>query len=102
LRKSFLMLLLASGCGSSGDAENGAAVYDTTCAVCHGASGDEMLENPTANDTPAAKLSEEVPGTSDDELIDVILNGKGDMPAVDITETEAEDVVAYLRDTFGD
>lgn len=70
----------------------GAALYTTACSDCHGADGDSGQ---------APNLSEEVPGMTDQEITDIILNGQGYMQPVDVSEAEAELIVTYLRRTFG-
>lgn len=73
-----------------GDAAAGATVYNATCAACHGADGN----------VNEAKLTEEIPALTDDEIEDVILNGYDEMPPQGLTEQEVADVIAYLRETF--
>jgi mono/diheme cytochrome c family protein len=94
-----LMMLVACSGGKDsgglvGDATNGEQVYTDTCAVCHGADG-------KLGSGGAADLTVEVPAQTDDQLTNVILNGYGDMAAQDVTDQEAADCVAYLRETFG-
>lgn len=74
-----------------GDAARGADVYADTCALCHGASGEGGLGPAMADQM----------GKTDEELHDIIQNGKGDMAPVEISEQETADVIAYLRETFG-
>ena len=87
----FALALLA--CAPEGDAERGATLYADGCASCHGDDG-------AAGITGATDLGTSVPESSDDELMAVIQQGKGDMGAVYSDETDAMDVVAYLRETF--
>lgn len=53
------------------------------CASCH--SGDFGL---TPGDT----------GFSEDELVDIIKDGIGDMPAIDVSDDEATAIAEYLAD----
>lgn len=76
----------------TGDATNGGTIYGNTCAVCHGADG-SGVSGPALTGTVA--------GMSDEDVVDVMLNGKGSMPAQSLTNQEAADVLAYLRATFG-
>lgn len=100
---SIIIALLAcsggkdSGSDATGDATAGAEVYAGSCEGCHGADGTLGVE---IGGTPATDLNTEVPEESDDELIDIILNGEGNMPAQSLSEQEAADCVAYLRETF--
>jgi cytochrome c6 len=76
----------------------GAAVYKTKCAVCHGADG--------KGDTAVGKSmklrdlgSADVQKQTDEQLIDITTNGKGKMPAYKgkLTDAQIKDVVAYIR-----
>lgn len=71
----------------------GQAVFTRSCggSGCHGSTGD---------DGSGPNLSDEVPRADDAELTDVIRNGKGDMPAVTLTDAELRDLLAWLRSTF--
>lgn len=75
-----------------GDEASGETLYAATCAGCHGGDG-------SGGTGPA--LTEKVPDLDDCELDDVIMNGGGDMPATGLSMEQSEDVVAYLRATFG-
>lgn len=80
------------GIGSS-DAADGEPVYSSTCAVCHGAEGQGGA---------GSALATVVPSLSDEEIIDIILNGTSGMIAYDgqLTDQQIADVFAYLRVTF--
>ena len=54
----------------------------------------------TGDDVRAPNLSDKVPSKDDAALTDVIRNGKGDMPAVTLTDTELRDLLGWLRSTF--
>ena len=83
-----------SGGGSVGDAANGATIYAATCGggYCHG---------PDGAGGGAPSHIEVVPGLSDDELRDIMNNGSGYMSPQGLSAQEVEDVLAYLRATFG-
>jgi cytochrome c551 len=82
-----------SGTDSGGDtgAPDGAALFATHCSSCHGADGRGGTERGIDGD---------VPDLSDAEIIEIILNGKGDMSAIAVTEPEAAAIVAHLRTLF--
>jgi mono/diheme cytochrome c family protein len=77
-----------------GNASAGSSVYQQNCsnAACHGADG---------NSGPGANLSTVVPNSSDESLVDTIINGFGGMPAQNLEDREVADVLAYLIETFG-
>ena len=79
----------------AGDIVTGQAVYEASCSFCHTLTGSQN------GSTPA--LTDRVPYLSEDEIIDVILNGKGSMPGYEGTlkDQEIVDVAAYLRSAFG-
>ena len=74
-----------------GDATAGGTKFSSTCAACHAADG-------TGGSGPS--LVDAVPGYSDEELLDIMLNGNGDMAPVSLSDQEAADVLAYLIETF--
>ncbi len=80
----------STGTDSSAD---GAVLYSTYCASCHGANGQGGGGNPS--------LRDEVPETSDAELRNVILNGDGRMPAISVPADDLPVLISYLRATFG-
>jgi mono/diheme cytochrome c family protein len=75
-----------------GSGADGEALYATSCAACHGASG-EGVSGPAMGDV--------VPGMSEAAIIDVIQNGEGSMPAVGLSDGDAAAVAQYLIATFG-
>ena len=85
--RPLLLTLLLAACGGDKDT--------STPTDTHG-HGDDSAAG-TAN---GPDLVRELHHT-DDDIIRVILNGKGDMAPVAITEEEAQLIVDYLRATFG-
>ena len=69
----------------------GEEIFANSCSGCHGADGD-------SGSSPA--LSSVVPPLSDEELTDVIVNGKGSMPGNLVGDDDVPVLVDYLRDTF--
>ena len=80
---------------ASADATNGQTIYSGLCgsSSCHGPNGDDGAS--AAGDLPA-----QVPGLSDEQIITVIIEGQGGMPAQSLEDQEVADVVAYCRETF--
>ncbi len=95
-----LMTAWNSPCAWSADAKPGKATYDKLCVSCHGADGKgnpamikalgEKGLNIVGKDTKAKK---------DQELLKVIAQGAGKMPASGkgLSQQEQKDVLAYAR-----
>jgi len=74
-----------------GDVAAGATGYASNCASCHGADG-EGGTGPAMAD--AVTLS-------DEDIVDVVLNGVGGMPGFDsLEDQEIADILAFVTDTF--
>lgn len=108
-----LLLLLALGCsdkggdtsggdtntGITGDATNGATLFDGKCAGCHNADGSGGND---IGGTPSADLTVRVPALTDAELETTISEGFGTAMGSQYTDAQdIADVIAYLRATFG-
>lgn len=74
-----------------GDATAGEAVFAASCEGCHGTSG-EGASGPAMMDV--------VPHHSASDIVDVVMNGSGGMPAVVSDEHDAADVAAYCKSTW--
>jgi cytochrome c6 len=78
---------------------DGATVFKTKCAVCHGADG-------SGNTTMGKQMkiadlrSPEVQKQTDAQLIEATTNGKGKMPAYKgkLTDEQIKQVVAHIRE----
>ena len=79
--------------GLEGDATEGEALFDARCLACHDKAG--------LVDKAGPALAPLVPELADDELVDVMINGKPPMPAVSLEDQGAADVLAFLRASFG-
>lgn len=75
-----------------GVAARGEAQYQMRCATCHGAGGNG------AGATPALRGG--VHALTDAEVVDAMLNGRGAMTRVRMSDAEAADVLAFLREAF--
>lgn len=92
---SFMFILGAYGLaemsrmGNKVNAElsNGKAIYEQNCAVCHG--NDGKLGMAGASDISQTSLQKQ-------EIVNIILNGKGAMPRVQMTEEQANAVADYV------
>lgn len=76
----------SDGAGEVGS-EDGAALFATYCAGCHGAD---------ATGGVGPNLLDEVEAGEEEEAISVILEGDGSMPAIPVTEAEAAAIVDYV------
>lgn len=65
--------------------ENGQTIHDNVCMGCH-------ASNSTIDDN--------VPGLTDEEIKDVVENGKGGMPAQSVSGTDLTDLIAFLRQEY--
>jgi len=80
-------------------ADDGATVYKTKCAACHGA---DLAGKPAAK-IPSL-VSDDAKKASDDELTDMIANGGKDKKAMHafankgVTPDQVKMVIAYIRD----
>jgi mono/diheme cytochrome c family protein len=104
-RALFLILALSSfGCapkdtasttdsGGGGEAPNGAALFSSSCAGCHGVNGEGVGSSPS--------LVERVPELTDSDLATVIDEGTGSMPSVGLSSDEVDAVFLYVRAQFG-
>lgn len=68
---------------------DGDAIYANSCAACHGAD----LSGAVGPDLTkvGSKLSE-------DEITEIVLNGKGDMPPISISQEEADVIAEWLSE----
>ena len=101
MRKATIVLFAASlaVAWAAGDAKAGKEVYTRGCENCHGAAGEGNPKIAKMLNVSMQPLgSAAVQAMSDQQLKDVVLKGMGKMPAVrHVSETEAADVVAYIR-----
>ena len=85
--------------GLAADADAGKAVYEKTCAGCHGADG---KGNPALAKTLGEKglniVGKETIQKSDEVLLKIIVEGAGKMPAnKKLTKDEQKAVLQYSR-----
>ncbi|MFZ0200574.1 MAG: c-type cytochrome [Candidatus Sulfotelmatobacter sp.] len=77
-------------------AQDGAALFKSKCAACHGAdgTGSPMGKKMGAHDFTSA----EVQGMSDAQLTEIITNGKNKMPKYgSLPPDQIKSLVAYIR-----
>lgn len=114
-----LISFLIFSCGSSGQGETseefpvnskyakGKEIYDRTCVVCHMDDGKGLEETfpPLAGSdyllsNPSRALQQVLEGSSEKMIVNGI-EYKGIMPAQDVTEEEAIEVVNYILNAWG-
>ena len=74
-------------CPEGVDHSDGQALFEAQCAPCHGADG---------LGASSQDILQEL-HHSDAQLIQVMLDGKGTMPMINITEAEAVSIIDYMR-----
>jgi mono/diheme cytochrome c family protein len=83
--------------GGKGDAARGKTLF-SRCAICHGASGEgnEAIGKAYGVKMPVLG-SKEVQSLDDAAVKKVIGEGKGKMQPVKLSDTEVDDVIAFVR-----
>jgi mono/diheme cytochrome c family protein len=76
----------------TGDAKKGEAQFQMTCANCHGALGNGVSRTPA--------LAGNVHTFTDEELVDIMLNGREAMSPTRLSPQHAANILAYLRATW--
>ncbi len=93
-----VVLLLSQAPAMSATGDDGAATFKAKCVMCHGADG--------SGDTSVGKSlkirdlrSGEVQSQSDGQLLEIISNGKGKMPAYEkgLGADKCKDLVTFIR-----
>jgi mono/diheme cytochrome c family protein len=88
------LLIIAAG---KGDAAKGKTLF-SRCSICHGATGDGNEAIAKAYGVKMPELgSKEVQSLDDAALKKVIVEGKGKMQPVKVSDAEMDDIVAFVR-----
>jgi len=106
MNRKFVLIGIALWLGEAGwsaatyaaDASGGKASYEKSCAGCHG--GDGKGNEKMATVLGAKSLSVVGPDTtkkSDEQLLKVIAEGSGKMPASKLTKDEQKQALGYVR-----
>lgn len=76
----------------------GENIFRAKCAVCHGVDGAGRTPNGKKLKVPDLR-SDRVQNHADDELLDIVMNGKGDMPPFGkkYSPGKLQKVVSYVR-----
>ena len=75
----------------------GAAVFRQYCARCHYPTTSRSLHGPGLQALTKLKAMPSGAPPTDDRLTDVILHGHGMMPATSLTDSQLNDLLAYLH-----
>jgi mono/diheme cytochrome c family protein len=80
------------------DADSGKALYEKSCAGCHGADGkgNEKMAK-LLGDKGLNIVGSETKKKSDEQLLKVIAEGAGKMPASKLTKEEQKQALGYVR-----
>jgi mono/diheme cytochrome c family protein len=95
-------LWIAAGLASTamaGEADSGKAVYEKSCTGCHGADGkgNEKMAKIPGFDKGLNIVGAETKKKSDEQLLKVIAEGEGKMPASKLTKAEQKQALNYAR-----
>jgi cytochrome c len=93
-----LVALISIVAAEKGDPQKGKELFASRCAACHGSSGEgkEAIGKMFGVAMPPLG-SKQVQALDDAALRKVILQGKGKMKPVNLSDQEATDVIAFLR-----
>lgn len=75
----------------------GAAVFQHDCARCHYPTTTQGLHGPGLQAITKVKAMPSGMPPNNDNLSDVILHGRGMMPATPLTDQQLKDLLAYLH-----
>ena len=95
-----VLTVAASSYAWSAEAKAGKAIYDKVCVSCHGADG---KGNPAMIKALGEKglniTTKEVKAMKDEQILKIIVEGAGKMPASgkNLTPQEQKDVLSYTR-----
>lgn len=82
----------------AGDADSGKALYEKSCVGCHGADGkgNEKMAK-LLGDKGLNIVGNETKKKSDEQLMKVLAEGAGKMPASKLSKEEQKQVLSYVR-----
>lgn len=80
------------------DAESGKALYEKSCAGCHGpdGKGNEKMAK-LLGDKGLNIVGNETKKKTDEQLLKIIADGAGKMPASKLTKEEQKQALGYVR-----
>jgi mono/diheme cytochrome c family protein len=94
-------LLVGSGAAAAAhaaDAAAGKALYEKSCAGCHGPDGKGNQKMATILGEKGLNIvGKDTAKKSDDQLLKIISEGAGKMPAAKLTKEEQKQALSYVR-----
>ncbi|HEU4520910.1 MAG TPA: cytochrome c [Thermoanaerobaculia bacterium] len=89
------LIVLAALPALAGGAPDGASIFKSKCAMCHGADGKKVNKAMNVQDLTSPAVQKK----SDEELQKITADGKGKMPAykTKLSAEEIKAVVAHIR-----
>ncbi len=75
----------------------GAAVFEADCARCHYPTSTRSLHGPGLQALTKLKAMPSGAPPTDERLADRIVHGYGMMPGTEMTDSQLQDLLAYLR-----
>jgi len=94
----FLILARATSAAIAADADSGKALYEKSCAGCHGADGkgNEKMAK-LLGDKGLNIVGSETKKKTDEQLLKIIAEGAGKMPASKLNKDEQKQALGYVR-----
>jgi mono/diheme cytochrome c family protein len=91
-----------TGISAGNEGNQGKMLFDNKCAICHGNKGDGSGRAAAFLGTRPADFTDRKfwENHNDKQIADIIENGKGQMPAFDLTPEELKSVLAYITQVF--
>jgi mono/diheme cytochrome c family protein len=93
-----LILVGTTSAAIAAEASGGKALYEKSCVGCHGADG---KGNPAMAKALGEKglniVGKETAGKSDEQLLKIIAEGAGKMPASKLSKDEQKQALGYVR-----
>jgi mono/diheme cytochrome c family protein len=94
--------MLAPAGPAQAQVERGKQIYEDKCTLCHGSDG--KGNGPAASSFSPPPVDFTTPGfwkgDVDKKIADSIENGKGAMPALDLSSKQIREVIDYMKHTF--
>jgi mono/diheme cytochrome c family protein len=93
-----LFWMLITSVAIAADVDSGKALYEKSCAGCHGpdGKGNEKMAK-LLGDKGLNIVGNETKKKSDEQLLKIIAEGAGKMPASKLTKEEQKQVLGYVR-----